>query len=194
MSSINIAEKISCSRIHGPGSRFVIWVQGCSIHCEGCSNKELWPFFGGKSYKVDDLIQEIKKLDKMDGITITGGEPLDQAEAILQLILKLKKENITSVVFTGYDETKIQSNPVRRDIFQLADILIIGPFQEKLKNPFLRWRGSSNQTIIFNNPTYKQKYANISEINECEIHIDESGKLILTGFPDEKIKELFKQC
>ena len=76
----------------GPGKRLVLWTRGCSKHCENCANPELWSTEGAKNRKVKDIVQIIKNLmeeEKLSGITISGGDPLEQREEILSLLVEL---------------------------------------------------------------------------------------------------------
>lgn len=191
--SLKVCSWVPISKIHGPGLRFVLWVQGCSLHCEGCANQELWSPEAGYIMSVNQIISEIEKVKRdnnlFEGITITGGEPLEQASAVLALIMALKERSITVVLFTGYELEEIKKDPLKLNIFNLSAIAIIGRFHLKEQNLFSPWRGSLNQKIIFHNQDYELKYSNLPELNEFEIHIDEQGNEILTGFPEASVRK-----
>ena len=86
---IRINSYIPITNVEGVGTRFAIWVQGCSIHCKGCANSHMWDFDGGASYKVEDFINIIKSYaDKIEGITWLGGEPLEQIETVTKITQK----------------------------------------------------------------------------------------------------------
>jgi anaerobic ribonucleoside-triphosphate reductase activating protein len=138
---MNVAKIIHDSRIYGPGARSVIWFQGCSIKCEGCINPDLIPFITRKEFSVNELIGEIKE----NGVTLLGGEPLDQLE-ILDFMLELKKKNIQIVLFTGYEwkDLTIHQQSVISKTCQFA---VLGPFEKNKVNPSLYLRGSENQEI-----------------------------------------------
>jgi len=71
---LRINRIIKDSKVNGPGKRYTIWVQGCSIHCNGCSNTDTWNPEQGTEFKIKDLVEDIQQ-QKIDGITLTGGEP-----------------------------------------------------------------------------------------------------------------------
>jgi anaerobic ribonucleoside-triphosphate reductase activating protein len=81
------------SVVNGPGKRYTIWVQGCSIHCKGCINPDTWDQKAGTKIDIDTLVQDIQSLNgSIDGITLTGGEPLDQIDGLLQFLPKVFKD------------------------------------------------------------------------------------------------------
>ncbi len=82
--------------LYGPGKRLLLYLKGCSIHCEGCINKHLWPFDGGTMMSSKNIIDVCKK-EKLEGITIHGGEPLDQAEGLYDVVKKIKDEKYTII-------------------------------------------------------------------------------------------------
>jgi anaerobic ribonucleoside-triphosphate reductase activating protein len=177
---------IPVSEANGPGKRYVIWVQGCSIHCDGCSNTDTWDFEGGEGWDVDDLVKDILSRDNLDGATITGGEPLDQAPAVTELCKKLI--NHTSIFLTtGYplkdlihDFSKGALPWVCGDrILANVDILCTGPF-EKDKVCSGEWRGSSNQVITYLSERGRQQ--STMPVVLKEFHIDTDGTTIETGF------------
>ena len=91
------------TRVEGPGIRACIWVQGCSIECSDCSTPWMWPLDGGKKVKLKEIISEILKLDNIEGITFSGGEPFLQAKQLAEIGHEVKKEkNLSIVTFTGY--------------------------------------------------------------------------------------------
>ncbi len=151
---------------------------------------ELWPFDTNKSISIDELVNEIKSTPLIEGITISGGEPLDQAKIVFELIKKVKELKLTIVLFTGYTKSEIQNNPLKNAIFNSSDIIITGRYEIDKNSICLRWRGSSNQEIYFNNQKYLTEFSNAPELSEFEVHFDNSGEIILTGFPDPNFKEL----
>ena len=185
---IRVADYAISHETEGPGKRFTIWVQGCSIRCKGCWNKDLWNFAGGKEYEINELVDIIlKHKDEIDGITLVGGEPLDQVEEVLMLMQKMRKMELSVVLYTGYDLHEIERDERRRQAFKQADIVIYGPFIEEQKNLFLRWRGSENQVIHINNPNYSHLSSHLMNINEVEIQISDDGKVKILGYPSKEI-------
>ncbi len=147
---IRIANWIHDSIVDGPGLRFSLFTQGCPHHCPHCHNPQTHDPQGGYLVDTDEIITEIKKNPLLSGITITGGEPMLQPDAVLELLQQTKLLGMDSVVYTGYvyEDLLLQNNTTITSILQTADYLIDGPFVESLKSLDLLFRGSSNQRII----------------------------------------------
>jgi len=79
---LNVGKIVKRSRVNGPGQRFTIWMQGCTLRCKGCINKELWSKEPNQLIKVSDLFKRILNTPDIEGVTYTGGEPFEQAEAL----------------------------------------------------------------------------------------------------------------
>ena len=122
--NLRIHDVLPRSRANGPGVRYTIWLQGCSIHCPGCSNTDTWDPQGGYEKSVADIIKDIKAEPGLDGVTITGGEPLDQYEAVLELCKRLFGK--TSVFLTtGYIATRV-AHQKKTGIIPYLDIICTG--------------------------------------------------------------------
>lgn len=133
----------------GPGRRFVVWVQGCNRRCPGCASPDLQSISGGRNMTVSSLADEILETAGIDGITISGGEPLLQWHPLAALLEKVKttRAGITVIVFTGYKKEDISSDIVSR-LFPYIDLLIDGEYiREWNDNKGLR--GSRNQRFFF---------------------------------------------
>lgn len=165
------------SRAQGPGIRYTIWTQGCSIHCPGCLNKDTWDFSAGYDKSIESIIQEIKSDSTLDGITITGGEPLDQLDTIYELCSKIFTL-IPIFLTTGYTREQILKNN-QASIFNKLDMICMGPFEQN-KVCSGEWRGSFNQVIKYLTIT-GAKQANMPVILR-EFHVKNNGNAIETGF------------
>lgn len=145
---------------NGPGIRSTIFVSGCTHNCKGCFNKEYQDFNYGKPWtkEVEDQVIENLKDPNVSGLTILGGEPLQQVndEQLASFLKRVKVEVNKNVwIFTGYVFEKIQTDEKILDILKWCDVLVDGPFIEAKKNLNLRFRGSSNQRIIDLQETFK---------------------------------------
>ncbi len=187
---LNVADILEDATSEGAGIRFTIWVQGCPIRCKGCWNSHMWDFKPNHLISVSRLAEYIaSKKGDIEGITLVGGEPLAQAEAVRKLIEAVKREGLTVVLYTGYDEGEISGEDAI-ECFNMSDIVIAGPYIEERRNLFLRWRGSDNQKLIFHNMKYKEMYGDEPGENVVELHIDEeNGEIVMLGFPDEEIEK-----
>jgi anaerobic ribonucleoside-triphosphate reductase activating protein len=140
------------SLVDGPGIRYVVFLQGCSLNCKGCHNPETHSRDGGVLYLVDDIVKEIKKTDYLDGLSISGGEPFEQAENCAYLIRKVRAvfPEFHILCYTGftYEKLKESKDSFIQDMLNNINILIDGPFILEQKTLDLSFRGSKNQNII----------------------------------------------
>lgn len=152
---IRIAGLYNDSIVDGPGIRFVIFTQGCLFACKNCHNKETWNPSGGYNIDMDEIVAKWRSNPLIDGITLSGGDPLFQSEKSLYLLRKAKETNLNVVVYSGdiYEKLIVSSDPFTRDIINESDYLIDGPYVDKLRDLSLLYRGSSNQRIIDLNKT-----------------------------------------
>jgi anaerobic ribonucleoside-triphosphate reductase activating protein len=168
------------SKVNGPGLRFVLWTQGCSKGCKNCFNPETWSF---EEYKLLTPLEifELIKNSNVSGVTITGGDPLEQPEELLELLRLLKSLNLSNgiILFTGYTIDEINKDFLLRKSLDYIDVLIDGRF-EKDKRISSSLRGSENQNIIYFSSKIKEEELNIDQ--EVEVGILDS-EMYVTGFP-----------
>ena len=81
--SLRLGFRLDYSEIYGPGLRSVFWTQGCTLACKGCWNTQYWSTRGGFEIEISQILIDLDKLDDIEGITLLGGEPLQQPEALL---------------------------------------------------------------------------------------------------------------
>jgi len=133
----------------GPGRRAILWVRGCPRRCPGCIAPELWEP-GAPVPTADVAVRLAPLLDGMNGLSISGGEPFDQPEALAALLRQLRAARAVEVlIYTGYlrEDPRLQGG-ARAALLELTDILIDGPFVQALADPRLAYRGSRNQRVI----------------------------------------------
>lgn len=159
---MNVARILYPVEVLGPGKRLGIWVCGCRRGCKGCSNPELWVQKPEYEVTVEDimsLVSRISDLHKIDGFTISGGEPMDQPEGLSQLITQLSAYSKDILIYTGYriDELKMREDPATNIILSRAAVLIDGEYREE-ENIDVLLRGSSNQRIHILIPEMAEGY------------------------------------
>ena len=175
--------------LYGPGKRLLVYLKGCSIHCEGCINPHLWSFEGGTSLTAHE-IGKIVADNGLDGITLHGGEPLDQADGLLEVVKDIKASGGTVILFTGYIKKEI--NGSRLKVWNLADIVVAGRFKLPKRNIYLQFRGSTNQRVY----THKGKYKNYKTkdgYTTAMFTIGENGSMDVNGFLSDDIAELMRK-
>ena len=155
---IRIADVIEESFVDGEGVRFAIFVQGCPHRCKGCHNPTTHDFNGGNIIEADKIIEKFKHNPLISGITLSGGEPLCQIDAITELAVAAKDLNLSVWCYTGYIyENIINETFAKNEFFNHAqinkflnyvDVLVDGPYIESQRDLTLQFRGSRNQRLI----------------------------------------------
>lgn len=145
--TVTIAGKIAHSLVNGPGVRFVIFFQGCKHQCKDCQNPDTWRLDGGSEVDIDDLVEEIVEDKFIDGVTLSGGDPFYQEEALLYITKKLKEHHINIWCYTGFTYEQITTSD-KRYLLEYIDVLIDGPFIPSLKSENCIYRGSTNQRLV----------------------------------------------
>ena len=171
-----INDIIKESMVNGPGKRSVIWFQGCSIHCKGCANRHMWTFGEGSQMKPQELFDIMGGVNK---ISISGGEPLDQYEDLLEFLRICRRSNVEVLLTTGYKMEQIKES--FSEILEYIDILIDGPFRDDKLDSTPAWRGSTNQGITFLTSRAK-KYETYKPKFTTEMVFKEDGSATITGF------------
>lgn len=135
---------------NGLGVRVSLFVSGCRNHCKGCFQPETWDFSYGKLYtpETEEEIIEALRPSWIQGLSILGGEPMEpeNEQALLPLVKRVRKEcpNKDIWIYSGYVYEELRS----REILRYVDVLVDGRYEEKLRDPSLAFRGSSNQRIL----------------------------------------------
>ena len=134
---------------NGLGIRTVIYFCGCNFHCHNCQNKELWSFHSGKIF-LDDAKRELFEAlsnEHIKGLSILGGEPLQQGEGLLSLLKEVRNKFPDKDIWlwTGYYLSEL--NDEQKEIINLCDYIVDGRYEENKRDLTLNFRGSSNQTI-----------------------------------------------
>lgn len=187
---------IPTTRTEGPGLRAGLWVQGCPRHCKGCAAPETWAFEAGYEQDIDELTGKILSVPELDGITIAGGEPFCQAEALAELLGKLRERSpdFSSICFSGWTLTELKelNSEGVDNLLSKTDLLIDGPYVEALATTDSPLVGSSNQEFHFLTPRlerWKDTWKNTK--NKIELRIMPDGRIIANGMIEAKImKEL----
>lgn len=191
---LNVAGVIIGSYTNGPGKRTVIWVQGCTLGCKGCFNASLQP------HEPRHLVEPLGFADLMatksienecEGITLTGGEPFQQAVALDIFSRRIKEHDLTVVCFSGYRKETLLSSTSSdvQALIQSVDILIAGPYNHHNTYP-RTWSDDPDKEIVLLSMVYSEE----------DLKRDVQGELILlpdesqfTGFIGLEDRRLFKK-
>lgn len=184
----------------GPGRRYGIWVQGCARRCPGCASPGTWDYAGGREIAESDLVGRIvdtAQREGLSGLTISGGEPLDQQVAICEVIAGVKAamgEGFDVLVFTGYPEEEIPSDaPIRA----AADVLVCGPYMKDIPGwgPLV---ATGNQNLLLLTDLSRVKYDEqyLSGVPKMQT-VSDGKEITLVGIPEagtyDRLEELLSR-
>lgn len=178
---VRIHRILTGSRANGPGIRNVVWFQGCTLRCPGCFNPQTHAPHGGQSINVEELCDRLlSPFHPCDGITISGGEPFQQAEALLNLLQELQKQKAPLIlVFSGYSYNELRNNPVSAACLPFIDALICGPYDRKTPPVYERFCSSGNQELVLLSERYTEN--DFRNLPVMEYFFDDSGNVIISG-------------
>ena len=165
----------------GPYARFGLWVQGCRRNCPGCATPDARPQEGGYTMEVEALTRRILNQPGIEGLTISGGEPFLQAEALCLLIRQVQSlAPLGVILYTGYTYEEIRDQPLTG----LCDAIIDGPYVAE-QDDGGRLRGSSNQRLILRTPRYQGLLGFGGPARRTELVRSFEGGLALVGVPSQ---------
>lgn len=140
--------------VDGPGLRTSIYMAGCRHACPGCHNPDSWDPRGGTPMSLSSLLEIIR--DEDFDVTLTGGDPLWLGERLIPLVEAIKAEGKNLWLYTGFTIHEIRLSPLLRRVVRDIDTIVEGRFVNTLRDPDLRFRGSSNQRIVdLKTPSHK---------------------------------------
>lgn len=195
--------KMDSSSVNGPGNRAVLWFQGCSLGCKGCWNPETHPFHEKNRVSIGDIQDWIKGLKDVEGITFSGGEPMQQAPYLYVLVAWIREHrpDLTIGMYTGYTKKELENGNFKwvtavqesKDdglqkgtkelwaaIKENLDFAIVGRYVQSMACHDEPLRGSSNQEVLFYTDKYKQE-----DLPQqiAEVTIGEDSLVQITGYP-----------
>ncbi len=179
---MRVARIVPETYVDGPGRRTALFVQGCSLHCQGCQNQHLWQPDGGEDIPASDLATRL--LATALPVTISGGEPFDQAGELARLLRSLRGAvpDLHIVLYSGYAfeqlRERAETTPPVSETLRLADVLVDGPYVAELDEPGLQYLGSSNQRAIVLPETLDSSKVITTDWQSPEIVITEDGDLL----------------
>lgn len=194
-----MSEVLRIARIHYPvtalgyGVRLGIWVQGCPLACPGCIAVDTWDATAGTPVSVADLLREVRRAvaARADGVTISGGEPLEQATALATLLRGVRELSAAAAVefdvllYTGYEPSELDTS--RRDAMALADVVITGRYVVTAPTRLI-WRGSANQTMRLLTPLGRKRYGSYLDHEPArppiQVEADPDGHAWWVGVPN----------
>ncbi len=158
------------SIVDGMGIRSVIWTQGCKHNCLECHNPETHSFSSGYVVNVDDVKKAIGRLEGQDGITFSGGDPMEQVDACLDIARYAKELGLNIWCYTGYTYERLlelsEEKKAIREFLEVIDVLVDGPFILKEKSFNVPFRGSRNQRLIDTKNSLKENKVILIDVDD----------------------------
>lgn len=176
----------------GPGDRLAIWIRGCKKRCFNCANPELQLFNPNSEVSMTVIKEMISKIDKkIDGITITGGEPFCQAKDLFEIITFMLEITDDNLIFTGYSKKEIYdlNNDYAIKCIEKATVVIYGEYVDELNDNHTPLIASSNQVIEFHNPKINNKYINYMNNGRIIENFYYNDNLISVGIHNSRRKK-----
>jgi anaerobic ribonucleoside-triphosphate reductase activating protein len=190
---IRLAFTVADTDAEGPGLRFALWVQGCSLACPGCCNPELWPAGGGQLRQAGELLAELdaarRACPAIEGVSLLGGEPLEQDRALLPFVEGVRERGLSVMIYTGYERSELAA--MNSPLCALADLIVAGRYKQELRTTKRRWIGSENQELIVLTRRYSLDDPCFSEPNHAELRYNSRGDLTVVGFPFDSVMKAF---
>ena len=168
----------------GPGLRSVVWTQGCGLRCRGCLVPDTHDPAGGQPVDVEALAAALLADPAPTGLTLSGGEPFDQAAACADLVehVRAARPDLSAMAYSGHRLERLRARPDAARLLRHLDLLVDGAYVERLHAP-LRWRGSANQRIHL----LSERHADLADAPDVtqgvEIGVSEHGTPFINGVP-----------
>ncbi len=173
----------------GPGNRIGLWLQGCNLGCPGCMSPELFERKESCRQKVKEIFRQLLAYaPDHTGLTISGGEPFQQAPALKKLLLLVQEyTSLDILIYSGYTLAELQRGPAEvAAVLPLVDVLIAGRYRRDLPTS-KPWLGSRNQILhlLSRRAQMDKKYKNAipRDLPSLEVRVKENNKLDLIGIP-----------
>lgn len=180
---LRIAQTVPDTEAEGPGKRFALWVQGCTLRCPGCCNPEMFaPDKGGQWVDTAELAKTILATPGIEGISVLGGEPFQQPEALAELCALVRAGGLTVMIYSGYTLQELRAQETSAKLLATTDLLVDGRYDQTKPEKSRRWIGSSNQVMHFLSPRYTANDPRFTTPNTIELRFV-NGQLTINGWP-----------
>lgn len=176
------------SSVAGPGERSVVWVAGCHRRCPGCIKPDLFDFGAGEEIPVLSIVDRLRAIRDVTGVTFSGGEPFEQPVALAAVARAMHELNRDVLVYTGYRFEALSAdwNEVRQTLLREVDILVDGEYRQE-SGSATNWRGSGNQRVLALSERGRDTLSRLQrprqEIASVQVSMESDG-IRITGCPD----------
>ena len=191
---LNLAAVTSATRSLGPGKRAAIWVQGCQKRCPGCLAQEWLEIVPAHLHRIPALSEILLSDPEIEGLTLSGGEPMLQAAALAKLVSSMRtRRDLNVICYSGYLLVELRNNPPSpgvADLLEAVDVLIDGAYVDEL-NDDIGLRGSSNQQV-HHLTSRLAGFDFTTAPRSVEIKISD-GEVFLIGVPTRAVNHSFEE-
>lgn len=192
MRSLRVASWVDVTEAEGPGARFALWVQGCSLRCPGCCNPRMLEASGGREVSPAELLRAIAAVrSRIEGVTFQGGEPFEQPGPLAELARAARALGLSVMTFSGYTLEELREaerrDPGAAALLAATDLLVDGRYERERPERERRWAGSSNQRFHFLTDRYRPGIERIrpgEPETTVELRIGGDGRVRMNGWPE----------
>jgi anaerobic ribonucleoside-triphosphate reductase activating protein len=181
---LRVATIVAQTEAEGPGKRFAVWLQGCSLRCPGCCNPEMFDERRGDAMTPSELAAQLPA--GIEGVTILGGEPFEQAGEAAEFVRLARARGLTAMVFSGYTIAELRERAEAGPLLDQLDLLVDGRYDRDRPEPKppkgRRWIGSANQVMHYLTSAYTPDDPQMRAANTIEIRTSPRG-LLVNGWP-----------
>lgn len=184
---LRLAQEVPDTEAEGPGKRYAFWVQGCTLHCPGCCNPEMFaPNKGGQRIDAEVLAARIIATPGIEGISVLGGEPFEQPVGVFEVAKRVRAAGLSVMIYSGFTLAQLHARAAHTEgisaLLGEIDLLVDGRFEQGQPEKQRRWLGSSNQVMHFLSDRYSPSEPRFSTANTVELRF-ENGRLTVNGWP-----------
>ena len=178
--TLRVHHLLDASRANGPGLRAVVWVQGCGRDCPGCFNPETHDPAGGDELTHAGILAWWARVATgVDGLTVSGGEPLEQAASLSRVLEAARAAaDLPVLLFTGWTWAEVQASTEAAACVDLVDAVVLGPYVREPAGGAGPW-GSSSQELRLLSP--RLAAADFDALPAAEVVVGADGSLVVTG-------------
>lgn len=179
----------------GPGSRLAVWVNGCSRGCPGCVSERLQRVDERTEVDIEEYFFGYR-LDGIDGVTVSGGEPFEQTAELLRLVERFRRQGVRDIlVYTGFtlEELRARKDPATDAVLAHISALIDGPYIAARDSGRGNLMGSENQRLHIFDESLRPAYAACFREERTVQEVTLPGALLAVGIPDAAYIEAFRK-
>lgn len=197
MALLNLAACVDSTEVEGPGKRFALWLQGCSILCPGCCNPQMLDFGPRRIVDSHNLLRDIEishASHGIEGVTFLGGEPMLQARGLSEVARGCRERRLSVMVFTGFRLEHLRNSPMVgvTELLEVTDLLVDGPYIQSRPDRSRNWVGSVNQRFHY----LTNRYSKSIEMDKryargMEIRVATDGAMSVNGWPYSRLRDRF---